>query len=79
MYRHEKVVNIMDRAKRVVTDLFEAYMNDPKNLQGHNLADKSDEKDDVRARAVCDFVAGMTDRFAMDEHKRLFDLDPLFR
>jgi dGTPase len=31
------------------------------------------------ARQVCDFLAGMTDRFALDQHKRLFDLDPLFR
>ncbi|MGH6855409.1 MAG: hypothetical protein ACREDN_08315, partial [Aestuariivirga sp.] len=31
------------------------------------------------ARQVCDFIAGMTDRYALDQHKRLFDLDPLFR
>ncbi len=79
MYKHEKVVNIMDRAKRLVSDLFEIYMTDPKALQGTILAHKADEIDDVRARDICDFVAGMTDRFAMDEHKRLFDLDPLFR
>jgi dGTPase len=31
------------------------------------------------ARQVCDFLSGMTDRFALEQHKRLFDLDPLFR
>jgi dGTPase len=75
MYRHERVLEIMDRAQRVIRDLFNAYMNDAKLLpddwrESHKPAD---------ARQVCDFIAGMTDRYALDQHKRLFDLDPLFR
>lgn len=71
MYRHERIEQIMARARRVMHDLFDAYMNDPKLLPpgwrgGH-------------ARDVCDFIAGMTDRYALEQHKRLFDLDPLFR
>ena len=71
MYRHERVEEIMARARRVMHDLFDAYMNDPKLLPAG--------WQDGRPRQVCDFIAGMTDRYALDQHKRLFDLDPLFR
>lgn len=79
MYRHARVLEIMDRAQRVIRDLFEAYMNDEKLLpsdwrEDHPISDQS-----RYARQVCDFIAGMTDRYALDQHKRLFDLDPLFR
>ena len=71
MYRHERVEEIMARARRVMHDLFDAYMNDPKLLPA--------DWQDGQPRQVCDFIAGMTDRYALDQHKRLFDLDPLFR
>jgi dGTPase len=79
MYRHSRVLEIMERAQRVIRDLFEAYMNDEKLLpsdwrEDHPISDQS-----RYARQVCDFIAGMTDRYALDQHKRLFDLDPLFR
>jgi dGTPase len=79
MYRHARVMDIMTRAQRVVRDLFEAYMNDEKLLpedwrDDHPISDQS-----RYARQVCDFLAGMTDRYALEQHKRLFDLDPLFR
>ena len=79
MYRHEKVLNIMQRAARVIKDLFQVYMNDPDLMPG-DWADGHDSTDTGRlARQVCDYIAGMTDRFALDQHKRWFDLDPLFR
>jgi dGTPase len=79
MYRHSRVLEIMERAQRVIRDLFDAYMNDEKLLpsdwrEDHPISDQS-----RYARQVCDFIAGMTDRYALDQHKRLFDLDPLFR
>jgi len=79
MYRHEKINQIMERAGRVMRDLFEAYMNDPRLLPAswQGMADAADTP--RHARQVCDFIAGMTDRYALDQHKRLFDLDPLFR
>ena len=52
-------------------------MSDPKLLPPGWQADAGDTA--LRARQVCDFIAGMTDRYALDQHKRLFDLDPLFR
>jgi dGTPase len=79
MYRHEKIEEIMDRARRVVRSLFEAYMNDPRLLP-QNWQEDAHPADTMRyARQVCDFIAGMTDRYAIEQHKRLFDLDPLFR
>ncbi len=79
MYQHAKVIAIMHRARRVVRDLFEAYSSDPAQLPT-DWQDQGYSRDDSRqARQICDFIAGMTDRYALDEHKRLFDLDPLFR
>ena len=79
MYRHERVLEIMDRAQRVIRDLFETYMNDA-SLLPEDWRDQGPATDrNHHARQVCDFLSGMTDRFALDQHKRLFDLDPLFR
>jgi dGTPase len=79
MYRHPRVMDIMNRAQRVIADLFNAYMNDEKLLpkDWRELAGAGEKRH--TARHVCDFIAGMTDRYALDQHKRLFDLDPLFR
>jgi dGTPase len=79
MYRHERVLEIMDRAQRVIRDLFGAYMNDAKLLPEDWRDDGLTGDHTHYARQVCDFLSGMTDRFALDQHKRLFDLDPLFR
>ena len=79
MYRHTRVLEIMARAQRVVHDLFDAYMNDEKLLPDDWRADHPISDQSRYARQVCDFIAGMTDRYALDQHKRLFDLDPLFR
>jgi dGTPase len=79
MYRHERVTEIMERAQRVVRDLFDAYMNDAQLLPADWRDDQPTDDQSHHARQVCDFLSGMTDRFALDQHKRLFDLDPLFR
>ncbi len=79
MYHHDKVSMIMERARRVIADLFEAYMADPALLPAGWREDGFADDASGFARQVCDFIAGMTDRFALDQHKRLFDLDPLFR
>ena len=79
MYRHPRVLDIMDRAQRVIRDLFEAYINDPMLLPPDWRDDQYADDKAHYARQVCDFLSGMTDRFALEQHKRLFDLDPLFR
>ena len=79
MYRHEKVMRIMEKAQRVIRDLFEAYLSQPQLMPKEWQAGYDALSSERKARVVCDFIAGMTDRFALDEHRRLFDLAPLFR
>ncbi|HUR42670.1 MAG TPA: deoxyguanosinetriphosphate triphosphohydrolase, partial [Aestuariivirga sp.] len=79
MYRHQRISDIMARAKRVVHDLFDAYICQPELLPPNWREDSFTDDRSRFARQVCDFIAGMTDRYALDQHKRLFDLDPLFR
>ncbi|MFH1653622.1 MAG: deoxyguanosinetriphosphate triphosphohydrolase [Pseudomonadota bacterium] len=70
MYRHPKVVEMAERAKERITFLFEAYLKDPK-LMPDELTRHID--DGNKKRLVCDYIAGMTDRFAIQEYQKLFD------
>ncbi len=70
LYRHYKVVRMAAKAKRVVRELFEAYVENPRQLPPHILAYGGG---DGLERVACDYIAGMTDRFALDEHRKLFD------
>jgi dGTPase len=65
LYRHPQVVDMTDRAKQVVGELFDIYLTDPAQMQA-GFARRED-----RVRAVTDYIAGMTDRFASREHQRL--------
>jgi dGTPase len=79
MYRHERVMRIMGDAERLVADLFARYSAEPQALPEewrHGL-DGADAGQ--RARHIADFIAGMTDRFALIEHARLFDSTPELR
>lgn len=79
VYSHPRIEEIMERARRVVRDLFLSYMNEPKLLPA-NWREEGAVADEARyARQVCDFIAGMTDRYALESHRGLFDLSPLFR
>jgi dGTPase len=78
MYSHEKVVHMMIRAQRVLSDLFEAYLAKPELLPVSWRPVRGDGDRTALARHVCDFIAGMTDRFALYEHRRLFGLEPQF-
>jgi dGTPase len=74
MYRHFRVNRMRNKARRVVADLFAVFLGEPSVLppEWARLAQGPREK--ATARVVCDYIAGMTDRFALQEHKRLFDL-----
>jgi dGTPase len=75
MYRHFRVNRMASKARRVVGELFALLMAEPDCLPSewqHEAANKSTEE---RARVVADYIAGMTDRYALDEHRRLFDPD----
>jgi dGTPase len=76
MYRHPSVQRVRDRADAVVRRLFEAYLTDPSEMP-RTWAAKAGQGE--RARAVADYIAGMTDRFAIHEHARLFDGSPELR
>jgi dGTPase len=70
MYRHFRVVRMQVKAETIVRSIFNAYTNTPDSLPPE--VQKRTESTDF-TRAVCDYIAGMTDRFALDEHTRLFD------
>jgi len=79
MYHHPRVQDAMARARRILRDLFAAYMNDPQLMPADWRETSLAHDASGFPRQVCDFIAGMTDRYAMMEHRKLFDLDPLFR
>jgi len=76
VYRHERVMRVMRGAESIVADLFARYMADPAAMSGDRGARLAQAGDVERTRAIGDFIAGMTDRFAIAEHRRLFDLTP---
>ncbi len=73
MYRHDEVNRETDRARKVVAELFEAFMERPERLpeEWRTAAEASESA--AFARLVADYIAGMTDRYALVEHRRLFD------
>ncbi|WP_297359480.1 deoxyguanosinetriphosphate triphosphohydrolase [Thauera sp.] len=68
LYRHYQVLRMTNKARRIVGDLFAAFMDDPHILPPQYQAMAREDK----ARAIADYIAGMTDRYAMKEHRRLF-------
>lgn len=74
MYRHYKVKRIRRKATRVVRDLFEIFLDDPGVLPDHwREAVRDAEDETLRARVIADYIAGMTDRYALQEHQVLTD------
>lgn len=76
LYRHETMLAVRRQVAGVVRDLFGAYMAKPAELPEEWRRGLEQDDETRRARRVCDFIAGMTDRFAIDEHRRLFDHTP---
>ena len=70
MYRHYRLVRMQDKAERFLSDLFKAYVREPKMLPGETQR-WLDEKG--VHRVVTDYIAGMTDRYALDEWEKLFN------
>ena len=70
MYYHHRVLRMADKAERILESLFGVYIRKPVTLPPHFFS----EIDRVgKERVICDYLAGMTDRFALDEYKKLFD------
>lgn len=76
LYRHPDVMAVRARAERIVTDLFEVYFDDPQAMPEGWRGILARAGDAVKARHVADFLAGMTDTYALKEHRRLFDHTP---
>ena len=73
MYRHYKVNRMTSKARRVVRELFDFFLNEPNCLPSVWYAQTDGAGEQRTAEIIADFIAGMTDRFALDEHARIFD------
>ena len=70
LYRHYRLARMAAKASRFIQELFNAYMAQPVQLPGEVQARTSEEN---LYRVVCDYIAGMTDRYALDEYRKLFE------
>ena len=74
LYRHYQVLRMTNKARRIVGDLFTAFTDDPLILPPQYQAMAREDK----PRAIADYIAGMTDRYAMKEHRRLFAVGEIY-
>jgi dGTPase len=79
VYRSQRVMHVMDEAQAIVAALFGRYLAEPDVLPEAWRAAQQGLSERARARVIADFVAGMTDRYAIDQHRRLFDATPELR
>jgi len=81
LYQHYKVHRMSAKGRSIIAQMFEAFMNDirllPSETQQKLLVQKADTGDSGQARCIADYIAGMTDRFAIKEYQRLFSSDNL--
>jgi dGTPase len=70
LYRHYRVIRMQVKAQRLIRRLFRAYLDEPRQLPAEI---QSRVAEGTPERVVCDYVAGMTDRFAIQEYRKLFD------
>jgi dGTPase len=79
LYQHYQVNRMTSKARRIVNELFDAFMHEPALLPpDYQVAnDHRADRLPVQARHVADYIAGMTDRYAMREHRRLFMVDEI--
>ncbi|RJG07287.1 deoxyguanosinetriphosphate triphosphohydrolase [Noviherbaspirillum cavernae] len=79
LYLHYQVNRMTSKARRIIEELFHAFMSEPRLLPPtyQVMAGEGSARVQVQARKVADYIAGMTDRYAMREHRRLFAVDEL--
>lgn len=73
LYRHYRVMRMSAKASRIIGDLFQAFMNDRRMLPPQYIK----QAEVNHARAVADYIAGMTDRYAIREHRRIFAVEEI--
>jgi dGTPase len=71
LYRHYRVMRMAEKARRVMSELFQSYLSEPLQLPPHILERQA--HGDTLPRVIADYIAGMTDRFVLEEHRKLFD------
>ena len=76
MYHHWKVNRSRSQARRILAEMFALFLAEPEVLPGEWFARLRPLDEAGRARVICDYIAGMTDRYAIEEHRRLFQLEP---
>jgi dGTPase len=76
MYRHTRVMRVMDEAQAVVRDLFAHYVDAPADMPAEWAHAVAQTDESVRARHIADYIAGMTDRYALIEHAKYFKTTP---
>ena len=75
LYRQYQVLRMSRKAQTIIQDLFDVFMQDPRLLPpDYQVHKDSDQAEWHQARRIADYIAGMTDRYAMKEHKRIFAL-----
>ena len=74
LYRHYRVMRMSAKAQRIIRDLFDVFMDDNRLLPTQ-FQQREAQSEDSRARVVADYIAGMTDRYAIREHRRLFSVE----
>jgi dGTPase len=79
MYRHPRIMRIMGDAEGVVCDLFGRYAGRPEDIPAEWAQNARMDEEQTRLRRIADFIAGMTDRYALIEHARLFPATPELR
>lgn len=72
-YHHPRVVRMTEKARRVINDLFEIYLRNPKQLPYEIYDRKMNYSKQTEYQLICNYIASMTDRFALDEYKKFFD------
>jgi dGTPase len=72
MYRHDRVERTRNEAKRLLGELFDVFIKEPSTLPLEWRERQRNVPEGERARVICDYIAGMTDRYAIEEYRRLF-------
>jgi dGTPase len=72
VYKHHTVNRSMSKARRIIGEMFDLLIREPNLLPDSDHLMSKDARD--QARHICDYIAGMTDKFAIEEHHRLFDI-----
>ena len=75
MYRHWRVNRTRSQARRILAEMFQLFLAEPDVLPTEWFARVEGRDEAGKARVVCDYIAGMTDRYAIEEHRKLFHLD----